>query len=330
MTSDDAGEAPIDEMLDRAIQAVNHGDEASARVFAQEVLAVDSGNAEAEDLLAAPVGGGEIRRLTIMFADLVDSTALSARVEAEIYRTVVGRYKELVRQIVERYEGHIASTKGDGLLAVFGHPRAHEDDARRAVQAGLDITREVTRLSEQAQRRFGFEVQVRVGVHRGLVFLDVAQDDVYGLAANLTARVSSLAPPDSVVVSNAIARLIGGHFQLEVLPAQTVKGIDEPVEHHRVVGERLGTARTPLGPLVGASAKWRICRPAGVRPRLARCEPQELRSSVSPGSARADWRSPRPISPNDPPGWSWRSTARHSTPAPVCIRCVDFSNAVVA
>ena len=85
-----------------------------------------------EDLLAAPAHYGEIRRLTIMFADLVDSTALSTRIEPETYRAAVGRYKEQVRQIVDRYEGHVGSTKGDGLLIVFGHPRAHEDDVRRA------------------------------------------------------------------------------------------------------------------------------------------------------------------------------------------------------
>ena len=86
--------------------------------------------------LAAPGDAGEIRRLTILFADLVDSTVLSTRVEPETYRLLVGRYREQVLRIVNRYEGHVGSTKGDGLLAVFGHPIAHEDDVRRAVQAG--------------------------------------------------------------------------------------------------------------------------------------------------------------------------------------------------
>ena len=86
----------------------------------------------------------------------------------------------------------MASTKGDGLLVVFGHPRAHEDDARRALHAGLDIAREVAVLSERVQQRFGFTIEVRVGIHRGVVYLDLEQDDVYGLAANLAARVSGL------------------------------------------------------------------------------------------------------------------------------------------
>ena len=186
--------ASIDELLDRAVAAINRGDRAAATALAGQVLAVDRDNVEAEDLLAAPGDAGEIRRLTILFADLVDSTVLSTRVEPETYRLLVGRYREQVLRTVNRYEGHIGSTKGDGVLAVFGYPIAHEDDVRRAVQAGLEITREVARLSEQARRRFGIEINVRVGVHRGLVYLDTAQDDVYGLAANLAARVSRPGP----------------------------------------------------------------------------------------------------------------------------------------
>jgi class 3 adenylate cyclase len=112
-----------------------------------------------------------------MFADLADSTVLSRRVEPETYRLLVGRYREDVRQIVDRYGGHIGSTKGDGLLAMFGHPTAHDNDVRRAVQAALEITRKATHLGQQAQRRFGVDIAVRVGVHRGLVYLDTAQDD---------------------------------------------------------------------------------------------------------------------------------------------------------
>ena len=242
----------IDDLLDRAIEAINRGDKATAQQLARKVLTVDRDNPDAEDLLlAAPTETGEIRRLTIMFADLVDSTALSTRIEPEVYRTVVGRYKDLVRHTVEGYEGHIATMKGDGLLAVFGHPRAHENDVARAVHAGLTITREVARLSERVRRRFGFSISCRVGIHRGVVYLDKAQDDVYGLAANLSARVSGLAPPGTVVVSNAIERLVRNDFEIEARPAQAVKGIEELVEHHRVIAEKADPARIALGPIVG-------------------------------------------------------------------------------
>lgn len=162
-----AGEASIDELLDRAVAAVNRGDRAAATALAGRVLAADSSNAEAEDLLAAPSDPGEIRRLTIFLADLVDSTALSTRVEPETYRLVVGRYREQVLRAVNRYEGHMGSTKGDGVLAVFGYPIAHEDDVRRAVHAGLEITREVARLSEQARRRLGLRSVSGLGCTAG-------------------------------------------------------------------------------------------------------------------------------------------------------------------
>jgi class 3 adenylate cyclase len=243
----------IDELLDRAVAEINHGDQRAASALAGQVLEIDRGNAEAEHLLAAPGDTGEIRRLTILFADLVDSTVLSTRVEPETYRMLVGRYREQVVQVVDRYEGHVGSIKGDGLLAVFGHPIAHENDVRRAVLAGLEITRGIGRLAEQAKRRFGVDIAVRVGVHRGLVYLDVAQDDVYGIGANVAARVSGLAPPGTVVVSDAVAPLISDGFELQGRPPAPVKGVEEPITCHLVVGERADAARVGVGrgPLVG-------------------------------------------------------------------------------
>ncbi|MGE2736115.1 ATP-binding protein [Mycolicibacterium vaccae] len=241
----------VDDLLDRAVSAVNRGDQATAASLAEQVLAVDHANADAEDLLTAPAAGGELRRLTLLFCDLVDSTVLSTRVAPEVYRIIVGKYRDQVQRIVDRYEGYIDSTKGDGLLVVFGYPRAHENDVHRAVRAGLDITRDVARLGEQARQRFGVEVSVRVGVHRGLVYLDTNHADVYGFAANLSARVSSLAPPGAVVVSDAVEPLIRAAFDIAALPARAVKGVDAPVAHHQVLGERTLPIRTPLGPLVG-------------------------------------------------------------------------------
>ncbi len=244
------GRAKIDDLLERAVRAINQGDRATADALAGQVLAVDRANPEAEELLATPVGSGEIRRLTVLFADLVDSTALSMRVEPEVYRTVVGGYRDQVRAIVGRYEGHIGSIKGDGVLAVFGHPKAHEDDTYRSVLAGLDITRAVADLSARAQRRFGFTLDVRVGVHRGVVFLDIDQDDVYGLGANLAARICSLAPPGTVSVSAAVERLVRDSFEMAERRPQRVKGVRTPLVHYGVLAER-DTDGKSYGPLVG-------------------------------------------------------------------------------
>ena len=243
--------ATIDDLLDRAVRAINEGDHATATALAGQVLAVDRGNPEAEDLLAAPARYGEIRRLTILFADLVESTALSTRLEPEAYHTLVGRYRDEVRRIVDRYEGHICSIKGDGLLAVFGHPTAHEDDVQRAVAAGLDITRVVAQLSGRAERKFGVAINVRVGIHRGLVYLDTDQDDVYGFAANLAALVCSVAKPGTVAVSDAVAPLVRDSFELHTASAVAVKGIEAPINHHHVVGERPEVAAPGSPPLIG-------------------------------------------------------------------------------
>jgi class 3 adenylate cyclase/tetratricopeptide (TPR) repeat protein len=189
--------------------------------------------------------------MTIMFADLVDSTALSTRLEPETYRTLVGRYRSEVLRIVDRYEGHISSIRGDGLLAVFGHPKAHENDVRRAVTAGLDITRAVADLSAQAERTFGVAINVRVGIHRGLVYLDTDQDDVYGFAANLAARLSGLAEPGTVAVSDTVAALVRDVFELRTSPAAPVKGIDGLISHHQVLAERPAAPPLRPPPLIG-------------------------------------------------------------------------------
>ena len=171
---------------------------------------------------------------------------------------------------MNRFGGHIGSTAGDGLLAVFGHPVAHEDDVRRAVLAGLEIARAVPELSAKAKARFGFEISVRVGVHRGVVYLDTAADDVYGLGANLAARVCSLAPPGAVVVSDPVARLVRDSFELELRPAAPVKGVEGLIDHHRVLGERFWPARGAPGPLVGRSDEWQYLQTSWAQAQAGR------------------------------------------------------------
>ena len=207
--------------------------------------------AASDDLLITEGNRGEIRRLTLLFADLTDSTAVSARVGPETYRTVVGRYRELVSEAVNHYEGHLRSTNGDGLLAVFGHPVAHENDVHRAVAAALQISRDVNELSRRAFARFGIDIDVRVGVHRGRSYLDLVEDDVYGFAPNLTARVASLAAPGTVAVSDSVAPLVHAAFDLQPCPPAAVKGVEGPIAYHRVVGESSNPPRVGPGPLVG-------------------------------------------------------------------------------
>ncbi|KMO79690.1 adenylate/guanylate cyclase domain-containing protein [Mycolicibacterium chubuense] len=191
----------------------------------------------------APLGRGEIVAVTMFFADLVDSTALSARMEPETYRMVVGRYREQVLHAVERHQGRIGSTKGDGLLAVFGHPISRSDDAHRAIRAGLEIVREVSRLSEQVERRWGFRVEVRVGVHSGPAYLaadlDGAQPDFAGSTANQATRISGLASPGAVVITPELLATVGDDFDLQAQSSPQAGDPEEKVIYLRVLSERL-------------------------------------------------------------------------------------------
>jgi class 3 adenylate cyclase len=263
------GTSSIDELLDRAVTAINDGDRIAAVVLAEQVLAADEGNPDAEDLLTLPDDVGEIRRLTILFTDVANSTALSADIEPEAYRTVLGRYRDQVCATVHRYEGHLGSTKGEALLAVFGHPTSHENDVRRAVLAGLEIVHAAYELSDYARRKVGGTLDIRVGVHRGVVYLDTKQDDVYGLAANMAARVCGLAPPGAIVVSDAVEALVRNDFDFRPLTPATVKGIDEPIAHYQVLGERVAPRTLPGGPLVGRNRELTRLRKCWARAQSA-------------------------------------------------------------
>ncbi|MGU3502923.1 ATP-binding protein [Mycobacterium sp. C31M] len=248
--SDEYTKPTIEELLDRAVEALNRQDHSTAKSLAGQILAVDRDNLEAEEVLAASDDGCVVQRLTLLFVDLVDSTGLSTRLDPETYRNVIRRYRDEVQRIVGSYEGHIGSAQGDGLLITFGHPTPHENDAHRAVSAGLDLTAEVAALSRRFRRRFGFDVAIRVGVHRGVVTIDPVRDEVIGVGANFASRVCDLAEPGTVAVSEPVKRVLREDFTLEVRPPRPVKGFDKPLEHYRVLAER---TEAPLlsGPLVG-------------------------------------------------------------------------------
>ena len=202
---------------------------------------------------------GERRQLTVMFCDLVGSTALSEQLDPEELQSVVRTYQEVSAQVIERYEGYIAQYLGDGLLVYFGYPAAHEDDAARAIRSGLEI---VTALA-QARNRFPQPVQVRVGIHTGPVVLGQMgggsrhEQLALGETPNIAARLQSVAQPDEVVVSAATHHLVTGLFETQNQGRIDVKGLSSPLTLFRVTAE--GTARSRfdvavrhgLTPLVG-------------------------------------------------------------------------------
>jgi class 3 adenylate cyclase len=170
--------------------------------------------------------GAERRQVTVMFSDLVGSTALAARMDPEDLREVIAAYQKCVAETVRRFDGFVAKYLGDGVLVYFGYPHAHEDDAERAVRAGLELIAAVTGLKTRAS------LQTRVGIATGLVVVgdligsgDTLERGIVGETPNLAARLQGIAEPNMVVIAEGTRRLLGNLFELHDLGAKELKGI---------------------------------------------------------------------------------------------------------
>jgi class 3 adenylate cyclase/tetratricopeptide (TPR) repeat protein len=179
---------------------------------------------------ASPEDRAERRQVTVMFSDLVGSTALSARMDPEDLREVISAYQKCVAETVQRFGGFVAKYMGDGVLVYLGYPQAHEDDAERAVRAGLELVAAVGALKTQAA------LQTRVGIATGLVVVGdligsgASQEQaIIGETPNLAARLQGIAEPNGVVIAESTRKLLGNLFELEDLGARDLKGIAGPV-----------------------------------------------------------------------------------------------------
>jgi class 3 adenylate cyclase/predicted ATPase len=177
-----------------------------------------------------PQDAAERRQVTVMFSDLVGSTALSARMDPEDLREVISGYQKCVAETVQRSGGFVAKYMGDGVLIYFGYPQAHEDDAERAVRAGLELIVAVNALKTDAS------LQTRVGIATGLVVVgdligtgSAQEQAVVGQTTNLAARLQGIAERDTVVIAEGTRKLLGNLFELQDLGVQDLKGIDSPV-----------------------------------------------------------------------------------------------------
>src|SRR5215475_9356166 len=201
----------------------------------------------------------ERRQLTVMFCDLVGSTALSARIDPEDLRDVIGAYHRTVAGVVAEFDGFVSRYMGDGVLIYFGYPQAHEDDAERAVRAGLRAIEAVSRLDTKS-----VTLQTRVGIATGLVVVGdltghgaAQEQSVVGETPNLAARLQTLAGPNTVVIAAATRRLVGDLFEYRDLGAVEVKGLDAPVQAWQVLRPSIVESRfealrgSALAPLVG-------------------------------------------------------------------------------
>ncbi len=224
------------------------------------------------------------RQLTVMFCDVVGPTALSAQLDPEELREVVRAYQETCTGVIRRYDGHIAQHLGDGLLVYFGYPAAHEDDAQRAMQAGLEIIQALQKWVPSplagegqgegavgARLRPGFSIghvplHVRIGIHTGLVVIgEIGSGEkreilALGETPNLAARLQGLAEPGTVVISAATQRLVQGLFACQDLGPQALKGITTPIAVYQVLGES------------GAQSRFEAAAQRGLTPLVGRTE----------------------------------------------------------
>ena len=258
----------------------------------------------------------ERRQLTVMFCDLVGSTALSSQLDPEDLREVIAAYHRAVSQVVAGLDGFVAKYMGDGVLVYFGYPQAHEDDAERAVRAGLGVIDAVGRLDVKS-----VGLQARVGIATGLVVVgdligegSAQEQSVVGEIPTLAARLQALAEPDAVVIAAGTRRLIGDLFEVRDLGAVEVKGIAGPVSAWQVlrpsaVASRFEALRgSALSPLVGRDEEIDLLLRRGGAPR-----PATARSCWSPANlASASRASPR--------RWRSASTPSHISACAISAR----------
>src|SRR5215831_15000845 len=251
-------ELTADDLKELGVAAIGH-----RRLLLKAIadLAAGAGRAAAEDVPAASpataTAEAERRQLTVMFCDLVGSTPLAARYDPEDLREIVGAYHRCVADTVARFAGFVAKYMGDGVLIYFGYPEAHEDDAERAVRAGLAVIETIGGLETPEP------LNVRLGVASGLVVVGdligagAAQErGVVGEMPNLAARLQALAGPGTLVIAESTRRQIGALFEIEDLGRRALAGFAEPQRAWRIVGEsgmlsRFEALRSEATPLVG-------------------------------------------------------------------------------
>jgi class 3 adenylate cyclase/tetratricopeptide (TPR) repeat protein len=229
---------------------------------------------EKSSVPAAVVGApaGERRQLTVLFCDMVGFTKLAHRLDPEALQGVVRAYEDACATCVNRYDGYVFTTLGDGVVAFFGYPLAHEGEAERAIRAGLDIVEAMAAL----QIRDAGRLQVRIGIATGMVVVASGERNAVGETMNLASRLQTIAKPGTVIVSERVRRLSEGLFEYEDMGERELKGVTAPTHVYRVLGVTEAESRfdaasqSGLTPLVGREdevgtlvSAWRRVRESG-------------------------------------------------------------------
>ncbi|MEA5537468.1 adenylate/guanylate cyclase domain-containing protein [Limnoraphis robusta Tam1] len=246
---------------------------------------------------ATPMRPAERRQLTVMFCDLVGSTALSEELDPEELRELIQKYQETCAEVVLKYEGHIAQYLGDGILVYFGYPIAHEDDAGRALRAALGIIQAIATLKLGCIANRCLQLSVRLGIHTGLVVVgevgagNKREELAIGQTPNLAARLQGFAQPSTAVVSPTTYRLVQGIFEFQSLGQHSLKGISTPVEIYQVLQEassckRQKVAESSWTPYVGREAELEQLQGIWERVKSGRGEVVLLMAEAGLGKSR--------------------------------------------
>lgn len=239
-----------DDLKDLGVTLVGHRRRIQTAIAELSATAPDS-DANPDTARAPPVAEAvqvapERRQLTVLFCDLVGSTAISARLDPEDMREVIRAYQDVCTAVIARYDGFVAKFMGDGVLAYFGFPRAHEDDAEQAVRAGLDLTEAVAAL----KTRHGEALKTRIGIATGIVVVgdlvgqgSAQEQAVVGDTPNLAARLQTRAESGAILIADQTRRLLGDAFELGSLDLEDVKGFDAPIRAWAVLREAATESR---------------------------------------------------------------------------------------
>lgn len=250
-------------MTERALERLDWG---QVYALASDVLTLEPGNGEAivYRALAERHGGRNTppgrRQATALFADLVDSTPLAERYDVEVYSGVLRRFEQACRPAIHDHEGHFVDAQGDAIVACFGYPNAHEDDACRAVAAALDMLAALRPLAADLRAERGIGLQARIGIDTGVVVIDGA--GVRGATLNRASRLQALATPNTVLISASTNELVAERYETQALGPRMLKGIEAPVEVFEVVGARdrsrsAAAMRSRWRPFIGRDAELR-------------------------------------------------------------------------
>jgi class 3 adenylate cyclase/DNA-binding winged helix-turn-helix (wHTH) protein len=222
--------------------------------------AMPAGTGNVSAAKSMPPQEAERRQLTVMFCDLVASTPLAETLDPEELREVIHNYQSTCASVIDAFEGHIAQYLGDGLLAYFGYPQAHEDDAQRAVRAGLGMLAAMAALNDRLAHTHGVRLAVRIGIHTGLVVVGGLghrgrqEPLALGVTPNVAARLQGVASPNTLVISVATHQLVQGYFVVEDLGIHILPGVSIPMQVLRVLRERAVRSRLEAAATRGLTA----------------------------------------------------------------------------